>query len=38
MSSDADFQFITSTILGQKATSPLVKALEKSGITDVLEK
>jgi hypothetical protein len=35
MSSDADFQFIMTDTLGQKADSPLFKALDKSGITDV---
>ena len=35
MSSDADFQFIIGTVLGQKQDSPLFKALKKAGITDV---
>ena len=35
MASTTDFQFITDTILGQKQGSPLLKALDKSGITDV---
>ena len=35
MSSNADFQFIMTDTLGQKADSPLFKALDKSGITDV---
>jgi hypothetical protein len=35
MSADADFQFITATTLGQKPESPLLKALDKSGIIDV---
>ena len=35
MASDADFDFITKTILGQKQDSPLLKALEESGIDDV---
>ena len=35
MASDADFQFIMDEILGQKQDSPLIKALDKSGITDV---
>jgi hypothetical protein len=35
MASDTDFQFIMGTVLGQKQESPLFKALEKAGITDV---
>ena len=35
MASDTDFQFIMGTVLGQKQDSPLFKALEKAGITDV---
>jgi hypothetical protein len=35
MVSDADFQFIMGTVLGQKQDSPLFKALQKAGITDV---
>ncbi len=35
MVSDADFQFIVGTVLGQKRDSPLFKALEKAGISDV---
>ena len=35
MSSDADFQFIMTDTLGQKANLPLFKALDESGITDV---
>jgi hypothetical protein len=35
MSSDADFQFIMGTILGQKKDSPLFLALAKAGIEDV---
>ena len=35
MASDADFQFIMGTILGQKQDSPLFKALEKASITNV---
>ena len=35
MSSDADFQFIVGTILGQKQDSPLFKALDENGINDV---
>jgi hypothetical protein len=37
MSSDADFQFIVGTILGQRKDSPLFLALDKAGIFDVLE-
>jgi hypothetical protein len=33
-SDDADFQFMTTTILGQKVDSPLFRALEKAGIDD----
>jgi hypothetical protein len=35
MASDTDFHFIMRTVLGQKQDSPLFKALEKAGITDV---
>ncbi len=35
MASDADFQFIVGIVLGQKQDTPLFKALEKAGITDV---
>ena len=35
MASDADFQFIMGTVLGQKQDSPLFKALEKAQITNV---
>jgi hypothetical protein len=35
MSSDADFQFIVGTILGQRKDSPLFLALNKAGIIDV---
>jgi hypothetical protein len=35
MASDTDFQFIIGTVLRQKQDSPLFKALEKAGITDV---
>ena len=35
MVSDADFQFIMGTVLGQKRDSPLFKALKKAGISDV---
>jgi hypothetical protein len=35
MASDTDFQFIMGTILSQKQDSPLFKALEKAGITNV---
>jgi hypothetical protein len=35
MASDADFQFIMSTIFGQKQDSPSFKALEKASITNV---
>jgi hypothetical protein len=35
MASDADFQFIMGTVLGQKQDSPLFKALEKARITNV---
>ena len=35
MASDADFQFIVGTVLGQKQDSRLFKALETAGITDV---
>jgi hypothetical protein len=34
MASDADFQFIMGTVLGQKQDSPPFKALEKAGIPD----
>ena len=36
MASDTGFQFIMGTVLGQKQDSPLFKALEKAGITDVV--
>jgi hypothetical protein len=35
MASNADFQFIMGTVLGQKQDSPLFKALEQAGITDI---
>jgi hypothetical protein len=35
MVSDADFQQIMGTVLGQKQDSPLFKALEKARITKV---
>ena len=35
MSSNADFDFITGTILGQKPESPLLKAFANDGISDV---
>jgi hypothetical protein len=35
MASDIDFQFIMGTVLRQKQDSPLFKALEKAGITNV---
>jgi hypothetical protein len=35
MASDTDFQFIMGTVLGQKHDSPLFKALQKAGITNV---
>jgi hypothetical protein len=35
MASDTDFEFIIGTVLGQKQDSPLFKALEKAGITNV---
>jgi hypothetical protein len=35
MASDIDFQLIIGTVLGQKQDSPLIKALEKVGITHV---
>jgi hypothetical protein len=35
MESDTDSQFIMGTVLGQKQDTPLFKALEKAGITDV---
>ncbi len=35
MASGADFQFIMTTIFGQKADSPLFKAFERSCISDV---
>jgi hypothetical protein len=35
MASDTDFQFIMGTVLGQKQDSPLFKALDKAGITNV---
>jgi hypothetical protein len=34
MTSDADFQFIMDTVLGQKQDSPLFKALEKAGVNN----
>jgi hypothetical protein len=35
MASETDFQFIMGTVLGQKQDSPIFKALEKAGITDI---
>jgi hypothetical protein len=35
MASATDFQSIMGTVLSQKQDSPLFKALEKAGITDV---
>ena len=35
MASDADFQFIVGTVPGQKQDTPLFKALEKAGLSDV---
>ncbi len=35
MASDAEFQFIVGTVLSQKQDTPLFKALEKAGITNV---
>jgi hypothetical protein len=35
MASNTDYKFIMGIILGQKQDSPLFKALEKAGITDV---